>query len=59
MNNAGIGLSSSSWSESENWKKIMDTNFWGYVLLCGHEMGFCTDDERVVPSMSNTFLRLP
>jgi hypothetical protein len=62
MNNADIGLSSSSWSELENWKKIMDTNFWGCVYHAVDEMGLgrsCTNDEHIVPLMSNTFLRLP
>lgn len=36
MNNAGIGLPSSSWTKLENWKKVMDTNFWGCVIPCGH-----------------------
>ena len=31
MNNAGISLKTTSWSEGENWRKLLEVNLWGVI----------------------------
>jgi len=31
MNNAGISLKTTSWSEAENWRKLLEVNLWGVI----------------------------
>jgi NAD(P)-dependent dehydrogenase (short-subunit alcohol dehydrogenase family) len=31
MNNAGISLKTTAWSEAENWRKLLEVNLWGVI----------------------------
>lgn len=56
MNNAGIADKGTSWDGIDNWKKVFDTNLFGYVLIPPSPTKHHAHHLRSIVNVQQTFV---